>query len=53
MGLCFVLGGICNMRNAQGQGHEQVFASTTGQLTSTLMTLASASMILPASVSRD
>ena len=51
MGLCFVLSDLYNKKDANGKGAEQNFASSTGQLTSTLMTLASASMILPAAVS--
>ncbi|KAH6690570.1 calcium/proton exchanger [Plectosphaerella plurivora] len=50
MGLCFLLGGIYNMTDDGNKGSEQNFASTTGQLTSTLMTLASASMVLPAAL---
>ncbi|KAF6826767.1 Vacuolar calcium ion transporter 2 [Colletotrichum musicola] len=47
-GMCFFLGGIFNMRDRDGQGKEQIFASATSQTTRSLMTLSSASLILPA-----
>ncbi|ROT35288.1 Calcium/proton exchanger [Sodiomyces alkalinus F11] len=47
MGFCFLLGGIVHMKDCHGNGTEQCFALTTGQVTSTLMTLSSASMIIP------
>lgn len=50
MGFCFLLGGIVHMCDSQGNGTEQSFALTTGQVTSTLMTLSSASMIIPTAV---
>ncbi|KAL2260146.1 hypothetical protein VTK26DRAFT_5949 [Humicola hyalothermophila] len=50
LGFCFFLGGIFNMRDSQGHGSEQSFAQGTAQTTCSLMTLASASMILPAAL---
>lgn len=51
MGMCFFLGGIVNMRDADGNGVEQSFASATAQTTCSLMALSSASMIIPSTVS--
>lgn len=51
MGMCFFFGGIVNMRDRNGAGTEQSFASITAQTTSSLMTLSAASMILPGTVS--
>jgi Ca2+:H+ antiporter len=51
MGMCFLLGGIANMTDANGVPTEQSFASATAQTTCSLMALSSASMIIPASVS--
>lgn len=52
LGMCFFFGGIANPTdqetNAPG---EQSFASTTAQTTCSLMTLASASLVIPATVS--
>lgn len=50
LGMCFFLGGIYNMRGQEGHGQEQTFSTLTAQTTSSLMTLASASMILPAAL---
>ncbi|KAK4128471.1 Calcium/proton exchanger [Parathielavia appendiculata] len=50
LGMCFFLGGIYNMRGADGRGIEQSFAAGTAQTTCSLMALASASMILPAAL---
>lgn len=50
LGMCFFLGGITNMRDSNGNGSEQVFASGTAQTTCSLMTLSSASMIIPAAL---
>ncbi|KAK4154349.1 hypothetical protein C8A00DRAFT_14522 [Chaetomidium leptoderma] len=50
LGMCFFLGGVYNMRDADGHGTEQVFAQATAQTTCSLMALASASMILPAAL---
>lgn len=50
MGMCFFLGGIFNMTDANGQGSEQAFASGTAQTTCSLMTLSTASMVIPAAL---
>ncbi|KAK4166474.1 Sodium/calcium exchanger protein-domain-containing protein [Cladorrhinum sp. PSN259] len=50
LGMCFFLGGIYNMRSPNGDGREQTFSSGTAQTTCSLMTLAAASMILPAAL---
>jgi Ca2+:H+ antiporter len=50
LGMCFFLGGVYNMRDANGNGTEQSFSAATAQTTCSLMTLASASMILPAAL---
>jgi Ca2+:H+ antiporter len=50
MGMCFVFGGIANMRDSEGNGQEQTFASITAQTTCSLLTLAAASMIIPGAV---
>ncbi|KAJ2906677.1 Vacuolar calcium ion transporter [Zalerion maritima] len=50
LGMCFLLGGLKNMRNSRGEGREQTFASGTAQTTCSLMALSSASMILPATL---
>lgn len=50
MGMCFLLGGVANMRTSDGEGQEQEFSSGTAQTTSSLMTLSAASMIIPATV---
>ncbi|KAL2264786.1 hypothetical protein VTJ83DRAFT_7296 [Remersonia thermophila] len=50
LGFCFFLGGIANMRNRSGDATEQTFTAATAQTTCSLMTLASASMILPAAL---
>jgi Ca2+:H+ antiporter len=50
LGMCFFLGGIYNMRDPNGHGIEQSFATGTAQTTCSLMALASASMILPAAL---
>ncbi|KAI0173826.1 calcium/proton exchanger [Pestalotiopsis sp. NC0098] len=51
MGMCFVFGGIANMRDSEGNGQEQTFASITAQTTCSLLTLAAASMIIPGALS--
>jgi Ca2+:H+ antiporter len=48
MGMCFFLGGTFNMRDAHGNGREQVFASGTAQTACSLMALSSASLVIPA-----
>lgn len=50
MGMCFFLGGIFNMTDEYGQGSEQAFASGTAQTTCSLMTLSTASMVIPAAL---
>ncbi|KAL8305688.1 hypothetical protein RB597_003567 [Gaeumannomyces tritici] len=50
MGMCFLLGGVANMRSSDGEGTEQEFSSGTAQTTSSLMTLSAASMIIPATL---
>ncbi|KAK3995826.1 Sodium/calcium exchanger protein-domain-containing protein [Cladorrhinum sp. PSN332] len=50
LGMCFFLGGIYNMRRPNGDGREQTFSSGTAQTTCSLMTLASASLVLPAAL---
>lgn len=50
MGMCFFLGGIFNMTDAEGRGSEQEFASGTAQTTCSLMTLSTASMVIPAAL---
>lgn len=50
LGMCFLFGGLKNMRHSNGEGREQAFASGTAQTTCSLMALSSASMILPATV---
>lgn len=50
MGMCFFFGGIFNMRDANGNGSEQVFASGTAQTACSLMTLSSASLVIPATL---
>ncbi len=50
MGMCFLLGGIFNMRDVSGHGTEQTFTSATAQTTCSLMAISSASMILPAAL---
>lgn len=49
MGMCFLFGGIIH-RGESGNGREQSFSSATAQTTCSLMTLASASLVLPAAV---
>ncbi|KAF9769603.1 hypothetical protein IL306_012966 [Fusarium sp. DS 682] len=46
MGMCFLFGGIMH-RGESGSGSEQTFAPATAQITCSLMTLASASLVLP------
>ncbi|CAJ2504846.1 Uu.00g122400.m01.CDS01 [Anthostomella pinea] len=47
MGMCFFIGGIVNMRDENGEGTEQSFATITAQTTASLMMLSAASMVLP------
>lgn len=50
LGMCFMLGGFFNMRDASGQGIEQEFQSVTAQTTCSLMALSSASLVIPAAL---
>lgn len=50
LGMCFFLGGLTNMRDARGRGTEQIFASGTAQTACSLMTLSTASMVIPATL---
>ncbi|KAF5978336.1 Ca2+:H+ antiporter [Fusarium coicis] len=49
MGMCFLFGGIIH-RGESGNGREQSFSSATAQTTCSLMTLSSASLVLPAAL---
>ncbi|KAJ4234268.1 Vacuolar calcium ion transporter [Fusarium solani] len=49
MGMCFLFGGMIH-RGQTGNGTEQVFSSATAQTTCSLMTLSSASLIIPAAL---
>ena len=49
MGTCFLLGGLVH-RGQDGSGTEQVFSAAVAQTTCSLMTLSSASLVLPAAV---
>ncbi|KAH6977730.1 Sodium/calcium exchanger protein-domain-containing protein, partial [Ilyonectria destructans] len=49
MGMCFFLGGLLH-RGESGNGREQTFSSATAQITCSMMTLASASLIVPAAL---
>lgn len=51
LGMCFLLGGIWNMRDRDNQPMEQSFATVTAQTSCSLMALSCASLIIPASVS--
>lgn len=50
LGMCFFLGGITNMTDERGRGTEQIFASGTAQTACSLMTLSTASMVIPATL---
>ncbi|KAL1877326.1 hypothetical protein VTK73DRAFT_8779 [Phialemonium thermophilum] len=50
MGMCFLLGGIWNMQDSDGRGMEQTFTTATAQTTCSLMTLSSASLVIPAAL---
>lgn len=50
MGMCFVLGGIFNMRDANGVPMEQSFQTVTAQTTCSLMALSSSSLVIPAAL---
>lgn len=49
MGMCFFFGGIRH-RGASGEGTEQTFSAAVAQTTCSLMTLSSASLVIPAAV---
>lgn len=49
MGMCFFFGGLVH-RGRNGQGTEQRFSSAVAQTTCSLMTLSSASLVLPAAL---
>jgi Ca2+:H+ antiporter len=51
LGCCFIAGGIHNTRTGTALGIEQVFNSTVASTMSSLMAVASASLIIPATVS--
>lgn len=50
LGMCFFLGGLTNMTDGRGRGSEQIFASGTAQTACSLMTLSTASMVIPATL---
>lgn len=50
MGMCFLFGGLVH-RGENGAGTEQVFSAAVAQTTCSLMTLSSASLVIPAAVS--
>ncbi|CAH0052796.1 unnamed protein product [Clonostachys solani] len=49
MGMCFLFGGLVH-RGESGNGSEQKFSSAVAQATCSLMTLSSASLIIPAAL---
>lgn len=49
MGMCFFFGGIRH-RGSSGDGTEQTFSAAVAQTTCSLMTLSSASLVIPAAV---
>lgn len=49
MGMCFLFGGLTH-RGTSGNGSEQVFSAAVAQSTCSLMTLSSASLVIPAAV---
>ena len=51
MGMCFFFGGLRHRYDADGRGREQSFSAAVAQATCSLMTLSSASLVLPAAVS--
>lgn len=50
MGMCFLFGGLVH-RGTNGDGREQSFSAAVAQTTCSLMTLSSASLVIPAAVS--
>lgn len=51
LGCCFLAGGIHNTRTGTAEGIEQEFNSTVASTMSSLMVVATASLIIPATVS--
>lgn len=49
MGMCFFFGGLRH-RGTNGSGTEQEFSAAVAQTTCSLMTLSSASLVIPAAV---
>ncbi|KAF7552816.1 hypothetical protein G7046_g7294 [Stylonectria norvegica] len=49
MGMCFLFGGLIH-RGTNGHGTEQTFSSATAQTTCSMMTLSSASLVIPATL---
>ncbi|UNI14812.1 Calcium/proton exchanger CAX-like [Purpureocillium takamizusanense] len=49
MGMCFFLGGLCH-RGRTGSGTEQKFSAAVAQTSCSLMTLSSASLVIPAAL---
>ncbi|CAM1501908.1 Fc.00g038920.m01.CDS01 [Cosmosporella sp. VM-42] len=49
MGMCFFFGGLVH-RGESGNGREQTFASAVAQTTCSMMTLSSASLVIPAAL---
>ncbi|CAK7221444.1 Vacuolar calcium ion transporter [Sporothrix curviconia] len=50
LGMCFLLGGIWNMRDRDNNPMEQSFATVTAQTSCSLMALSMASLIIPATL---
>jgi Ca2+:H+ antiporter len=50
MGMCFFFGGIRHRVGPSGEGIEQTFSAAVAQTTCSLMTLSSASLVIPAAV---
>ncbi|CAK7264865.1 Vacuolar calcium ion transporter [Sporothrix epigloea] len=50
LGMCFLLGGIWNMRDQDNNPMEQSFATVTAQTSCSLMALSMASLIIPATL---
>ncbi|KAM0251519.1 hypothetical protein ACHAQJ_008141 [Trichoderma viride] len=50
MGMCFFFGGIRHRRGEAGEGIEQTFSAAVAQTTCSLMTLSSASLVIPAAL---
>ena len=50
LGCCFIAGGIHNTRTGTASGIQQAFNSTVASTMSSLMVVASASLIIPATV---